>query len=113
MTNAKAEFVEETEGKQVLCATITYGRAYWSADRIGSYVLRVGYTPEELDSFLQGLDFEYDSGFGGQELHGTIWYSDGTWSSRGEYDGQEWWEYNVCPPVSEECTPPSDPAPHI
>ena len=42
---------------------------------------------------------EYDNGFGGQRFFGTIWYADGTWSTRGEYDGSEWWEYNKCPPL--------------
>jgi hypothetical protein len=46
-----------------------------------------------LDHCLPQLDFEYDSGYGGQELFGYIWYEDGTWSSRGEYDGSEWWEH--------------------
>ena len=40
---------------------------------------------------------DYDSGYGSQQLFGTIWYKDGTWSTRGEYDGSEWWKYNSCP----------------
>lgn len=50
-----------------------------------------------LDEVLPRLDFDYDSGYGGQELEGTIWYADGTWSDRGEYDGSEWWEHRECP----------------
>ena len=50
-----------------------------------------------LDAVLLLLDFDYDSGYGGQELEGTVWYSDGTWSDRGEYDGSEWWEHRECP----------------
>ena len=34
---------------------------------------------------LPDIDKEYDDGYGGQELYGTIWYKDGTWSTRGEY----------------------------
>jgi len=41
----------------------------------------------------------YDSGYGGQEVFGTIWYVDGTWSDRGEYDGSEWYEYHKCPDI--------------
>ena len=52
-----------------------------------------------LDEVLPRLDFKYDSGYGSQELEGTIWYSDGTWSERGEYDGSEWWEHRECPPL--------------
>jgi hypothetical protein len=39
----------------------------------------------------------------GQELYGTVWLEDGTWLSRGEYDGSEWWEHNVLPPIPIEC----------
>ena len=42
------------------------------------------------------------SGYGGQELFGTIWYEDGTWSDRGEYDGSEWWNYNKCPDIPDD-----------
>ena len=38
-------------------------------------------------SFLNDLNFEYDSGYGGQELYGTVWFKDNTWAGRGEYDG--------------------------
>ena len=50
-----------------------------------------------LEEVLPWLDFKYNNGHGGQLLFGYIWYNDGTWSSRGEYDGSEWWQYNECP----------------
>lgn len=50
-----------------------------------------------LDEVLPRLDFDYDDGYGGQELEGTIWYANGTWSDRGEYYGSEWWEHCECP----------------
>ena len=43
-------------------------------------------------------NFEYDSGFGGQEIAtdlvvvGKKW-----WLERHEYDGSEWWEFKVLP----------------
>lgn len=46
-------------------------------------------------------DLEYDSGYGSQELFGTILFKDNTWLERGEYDGQEWWEYRSPPTISE------------
>ena len=52
-----------------------------------------------LEEVLPLLDFEYDDGLGGQWLFGHIWYADGTWSDRCEYDGSEWWEHKVCPPI--------------
>lgn len=54
-----------------------------------------------LEQVLPRLNFEYDSGYGHQELLGTIWYNDGSWSDRGEYDGSEWWQYQKCPPLPE------------
>ena len=98
MSNAKTEFLGEVEGKTVKCAVVKYG-AYelFTAE----YFLQCNYTRAEYDAFLQSLDFEYHDGFGTQELFGTIWYTDGTWSERYEYDGRENWvqkEIPVIPP---------------
>lgn len=92
MTNAKEEFLEEMTGKHLKCAMISHYRK-------GKLHLKVGYSSNELDQFLESLDFTYDSGYGGQELYGTIWYKDATWSDRGEYDGSEWWQYNSVPDI--------------
>ena len=61
-----------------------------------------------LDEVLPSLDFLYDNGYGSQKLEGTIWYSDGTWSERGEYDGSEWWEHRECPPLPNAYCPSVD-----
>ncbi len=99
-TNAKKEFLEHISeivlisGVDVLCAQIlTEKKAFY---------LTTGWTKEDWDNFLSDLDFQYDSGYGGQNLFGTIWYTDGTWSERGEYDGSEWWDYNQCPNIPSE-----------
>ena len=48
--------------------------------------------------FLEDLaSINYDNGYGGQELFGTIVFKDGTWLERGEYDGSEWWEHRKLP----------------
>jgi hypothetical protein len=52
---------------------------------------------------LKKLDFDYEDGFGCQNLYGNIWHEGGTWQSRGEYDGSEWWEYFELPEVPKEC----------
>lgn len=61
--------------------------------------------PEEisgtLEQVLPRLNFSYDRGYGHQYIFGTIWYTDGTWSERGEYDGSEWWAHRACPPLPE------------
>jgi len=94
--NAKQEFLGHTEGKDILCAELSNNDDYYRDDR-ERIVLPVGYTATMLDSFLALLDIEYDAGYGGQRLYGTIWYKDGTWSDRGEYDGSEWWVYQKAP----------------
>jgi hypothetical protein len=100
-TNAKEEFLHHTAGKQVKCASVQHGCTY-DDDIPKKYTLKVGYTSKDLDYFLNNLDFCYDNGYGGQELYGTIWYTDGTWSERGEYDGSEWWIYCEVPEIPED-----------
>lgn len=63
--------------------------------------LKVGFTPKEYEYFLGSLDFNYDSGYGAQQLFGTVWISDTEWLERGEYDGSEWWDYKTCPCIPE------------
>lgn len=101
MKNAKDEFIGHIEDREVLCAVIYKGYDY-DDDRRPVFLLKQGHSEDDYKYFLKSLNFTYDSGYGGQELYGTIWYKDGTWSSRGEYDGSEWWEYNKVPDVPEE-----------
>jgi hypothetical protein len=99
MENAKQELLEAIEGKSKLkCANIQLGDY-----RVRKVIkLKVGYSEAEYNDFLKELDFEYDSGFGGQELFGTLWHEDGTWQERGEYDGSEWWNHNQLPEIPSE-----------
>ena len=98
--NAKSEFINHIGGRLVLCAQIKKGDEY--NDNQPVFNLTTGCDSEDWIKFLSDLDFEYDAGYGGQNLFGTIWYSDGTWSDRGEYDGSEWWVYNHCPNIPNE-----------
>jgi hypothetical protein len=102
MQNAKKEFLNTIENKTVLCATISYQNCWDRETPTAEYKLPISYTKEQYNSFVESLDFDYDNGFGGQELFGTIWYTDGTWADRGEYDGSEWWQNHVRPIVPEE-----------
>jgi len=105
-TNAKQEFLNHITyagspiQRQVLCAVIQKGD-YGDDDEDlkNTFVLTTGYTEEDWNDFLLKMDFMYNSGYGSQNLFGTIWYIDGTWSSRWEYDGSEGWEYNFCPEI--------------
>ena len=99
MCNCKNEFLEAVKGKDILCALIDYNKDYWDEDAKKNSVLKVGFTETDFNLFLESLNYDYNDGYGGQEVFGTIWYKDGTWSERGEYDGSEWWEYKTCPVV--------------
>lgn len=97
--NAKKELLKDIENidSPIICALITFG------DRLIKLPIQIKlpmfYTNEQWEKFLEELDFEYEEGYGGQELFGTVWFLDGTWMERGEYDGSEWWEYKTCPKI--------------
>lgn len=64
------------------------------------FIIELRSTRTERDelTFLNSLaSINYDNGYGGQELFGTIVFKDGTWLERGEYDGSEWWEHRKLP----------------
>lgn len=102
MSNARTEFKRHTKGLTVKCALVHQNRSYWDEEeKKPEIVLPVGYDAKQYEDFLSKLNFEYYAGFGGQELFGMIWYTDGSWSHRGEYDGIEWWEHNSLPEIPE------------
>lgn len=93
--NAKQELIEHIENRDVKYVKIIHSVTF------GEEIIIEG----TLSEILPKLDFEYDAGFGRQEVFGVIWYSDGTWSERQEYDGSEWWRHVVCPPLPTITTP--------
>ena len=87
--------------------TLKKQRGYYSSDKVKrrrgtDNDLTTGWDKEDWSLFLKSIDRVYDNGYGGQNLFGRIWYSDGTWSEREEYDGSEWWEHNYCPSIPAE-----------
>lgn len=103
-TNAADEFnahVKST-GCTVMCAKVSFGDDSYEWIDAEVHILKRGYSASDLASFIDGISQAYDSGYGCQEVFGTIWYTDGTWSSRGEYDGSEWWEHNKRPEIDED-----------
>ena len=109
MANAKEELLGHLERNKsiIKCATIKRNAGYWDDNNTYTQkepiLLKEGYTPAEYEEFLAKLDFKYDSGYGMQELDGTVWLmKEGTWLERGEYDGSEWWVYRVCPQIPDE-----------
>jgi hypothetical protein len=105
--NALLELLDHVEKKgPIKCVQITHKVDYDNENNVNVY-LPIGYTQDEVIDFHKKLlNINYDSGYGMQELYGTIWYVDGSWSERREYDGSEWWEHQVCPPVPEHLLPP-------
>ena len=96
--NAKEEFLNFIELKaDVLCAQLTYDNG-WN-EKASLFNLPTKYTNNEYEAFLKSIDFNYDDGYGTQELYGTIWFCDGSWATRGEYDGSEWWVHNSLPEI--------------
>lgn len=94
--NAKEEFLIHTglvtsNVNKIKCAEIQFGH--------DSYYLGTVWDKQEAKDFLDKIDFDYDNGYGTQNLYGVVWYEDGTWSDRGQYDGSEWWQHNVCPNI--------------
>ena len=49
-----------------------------------------------LQTFLGSC---YEASYGSQQLFGTLWFTDGRWATRGEYDGSEWWQLHSLPPL--------------
>ena len=93
MRNAKDELIKQLDkiDISVKCAHIFRGRL--------AIKLKVGYSGAEFDQFMDQLDFEYNAGFGYQELYGLVWLNDESWLEREEYDGAECWECRSTPEI--------------
>jgi len=109
-TNAKKEFLLSIGSRPVKCAVINYApSSLWEMEDINegppqkSITLPYGHNETELENFLEELNFEYDAGYGGQELDGTVWFSSSKeWMTRWEYDGSEGWEIHSMPEIPDE-----------
>lgn len=82
----------------ITCADISYSSstAIWelygkTPPPAKTIILKAGHDITDYHQFLEELNFEYDSGYGSQELFGTVWLDDGNWLTRTEYDGSEAW----------------------
>lgn len=102
MANAKEELIgaiNEIARRRALptcrCAAIMHNTL--DSPHAEVMALREGYSSDELEEFLESLDFDYDDGYGTQELFGFVWFTDGSWLGRHEYDGSESWEHHVSP----------------
>lgn len=89
--NAKKELLKHIESREVEYILVKYYENYEDTKEYKG----------NLSDVIDLLDFNYYSGFGRQELDGLIWYTDGSWSERGEYDGSEWWTHKKRPEINE------------
>ena len=96
MINAKEELISHIKDRKVEFVSIAISKGY---DEPPVQIKGA------LNDVLSQMNFSYDNGWGGQELFGYIWYEDGSWSERGEYDGSEWWEHKVRPDHNVKVTP--------
>lgn len=99
--NAKQELIRAIAENKVKCVSIVFGDSCQDEDNT-HIILKVEHSEEDYNNFLSKLDFDYDNGYGGQNLFGTIWLTNNTWLSRGEYDGSEWWNHHVIPEIAKE-----------
>jgi len=98
MANAKQELnkiLDKFDLKSKFKNAVVEGRNKYDRDYL--YLNKKEF--DDLDKLLDYLDFEYNEGYGGQELYGIVVFVDGSWLERGEYDGAEWWEYKKTPSV--------------
>lgn len=103
--NAREEFEKHVGNKSgVQCAMLSWGdsECSWPGEEVERVLLHPGFTEKDYNDFLNRINENYNAGYGCQELFGTIWYTDDTWSDRREYDGSEWWEHQTCPTLPEE-----------
>ena len=97
--NASIEFNNFIVGKPDVICAYTENVGLYSYQTPSHNSLPLAYTEEQYAKFMLELDFTYNNGFGGKQLDGQIWFKDGTWADRGEYDGSGWWQYHKCPQV--------------
>ena len=102
MENAKKEMIELLENKEIKCASIKKGDWFYEENEKTKITLKINHSKEDLEDFLTKLDFEYDGGFGTQELFGIVWFKDNSWADRHEYDGSEYWEHQSIPNIPKE-----------
>lgn len=101
MINCKEEFLRHTAETRAEVKAAIIERYSNPREDEKAFVLPIGYTEDQLRSFLQSIDFEYAGDNKHRaEIIGSIWYSDGSWSERDWYYEKEWWEHRVTPDIS-------------
>lgn len=82
--------LEETE-RALACYSKTWNDISW----IGGHDFYIS-----VEQFKEAAkNTNYDCGYGNEEVAVdlVICFNNGSWLSRAEYDGSEWWKYNAYP----------------
>ena len=91
--NAKQELLDIITSRNltILKIEITYTHINWDDNT----------TITKNITTLDDLNFDYDAGYGSQELFGVVYCKNSNnrpvWLTREEYDGSEWWDINTIP----------------
>jgi len=92
MINAKEELLGVLITKdEMVCAYLQYGSCL--------FLLKQNYTEEQLENFLNVLNFNYENGYGVQKLYGIVWLKNNNWLERFELDGFIFWERKEYPEI--------------
>ena len=91
--NAKQELLDIITSRNltILKIEITYTHINWNDNT----------TITKNITTLDDLNFDYNAGYGSQELFGVVYCKNSNnrpvWLTREEYDGSEWWNINTIP----------------
>ena len=107
MINAAEELLQELsdfskEVSDIKCLWIGHEESYDDNDEKlyeQTFNLKIGWTEQDWQRLMYDLDFEYHDGYGCQYLFGIVWFNDGSWLERYEYDGSEGWAYKRTPKI--------------
>lgn len=116
MINATDELLSiiNASGKtslEVKCAVIGMQKRGWycsDSDLISDHwrfekIIRLplNWSNDEWVNFLKNLNFNYAGDeYGDQEMYGYVWFKDGSWLERYEYDGREEWHFKSVPDIN-------------
>ena len=93
-------FLEETV-EMIVSECVTRENLPVLIERAGELVDFIRLRGERVtwEQFVSVADFDYDYGFGGAEIDGSlvIVLRDGSWLDQREYGGPEWWERHYPP----------------
>ena len=103
----KESFMQAIIGRTLHCCTMTiYPRNILGYLKKSTHArLRVGYTEEEFNDFLERIDISNHWSPGSESVAGTIWFTDGIWATKDIYDTIFGWHIHKIPLVDKSLMP--------